>query len=71
MKIETKFNIDDEVFFLSNNKLYKNKILSINIYVKCEKTHIEYWMELSKEITRQYVKEEEVFATKEDLLKSL
>lgn len=70
MVIQTKFNIDEIVYFIFNNKVYNAPIRSINIQVTYLNTvKIKYTvknLELSASLC-----EESIFRTKEELLKSL
>lgn len=69
MKIETKFNIDQEVFFFEDNKVKSEKIWVIEIAIG-NKTRITYSFFKANE--RHIIKEEnEIFATKEELIASL
>lgn len=67
MKIETKYNIDDNVWILYNNRCLCCKVLTIKIDVN-PKLYIQYIFALDKEV---WLSEEFVFATKEELIKSL
>ena len=66
MTIETKYNIGDEVWVMSDNRPTMLKI--IRIVVTCDglKTEILYRTSFGK-----YLFEQECFPTKEELLKSL
>lgn len=62
MKIETKYNIGDEVWVITMSKPYCTTITSIHIDKNGLKYNLKYL--LARE-------ENEIFATKEELLKSL
>ena len=43
MKIETKFNIGDKVYYIENEKLLELEIMTINVFItEKESYHIEY-----------------------------
>lgn len=70
MKIETKFNIGDEIFFMDTNKI-KNRIirkLSLTMDEKFEQSVMYYYIEDDK---YRYISEKSIFATKQELLDSL
>ena len=67
MKIETKYNIGDEVWYNGVKELRHDEITYIRIDVDCiGELHIYY--ELCYDVTK---KECNLFPTKEELLKSL
>jgi hypothetical protein len=67
MKIETKYNIGDEVVYLSDNKIKEGNIRNFSILVYIDGTiTIQY-----KTSNGVYVYEQDLFSTKEELLKSL
>lgn len=78
MTIKTKFNVRDECFFIHNDKIQKMKINQININVISEGKYSELYIfaidetvssiGIFNQITRNY---NQIFATKEELLKSL
>ena len=71
MTIETKYNIGDEVWITN---IFMNpievKIYGIVAEIKDNKVLIDYHVGLSKD-SSSLIKEELVFLTKEELLKSL
>jgi len=73
MKIETKFEPDQPVFLLYQNKVWKAEIKTIEIKVNLVYTEIFYWIKehpIDQNYNKQF-KEDQLFATKELLLKSL
>ena len=74
MKIETRFNVDDEVYFMHENKVASAQVATVHVY-----TH----KPLGDRVvisTKYYLKhsgksdgymEDALFASKEELLKSL
>ena len=76
MKIETKFNIGDWVWFVCSNKIIKDQIVSFSINNNpCNKKALNisyriYVISLPDSNTVE-VDETRCFATKEELLKSL
>lgn len=67
MTIETKYNIDDEVWYKGFKDIFYDKISNIRIEVDClGEIHIDY--ELWNDVTKN---ESEIFPTKEELLQSL
>lgn len=70
MTIQTKFNLNDVVYFLVNNKVCSAPITSINIHIsKFEKRRITYTV-YHKDLTAS-LHENSVFSTKDELIKSL
>ena len=73
MKIETKLNIGDICYFMTINKIFSSVIESISIRALRGELNIEYQIRNNQAGT-QYTKlfsENEIFATKQDLLNSL
>lgn len=76
MKIETKCNIGDEVWFMENNKPTTMKVWDITIEIKTKYDgqytygtyHRVYYHDFGYHHT---ISEGELFPTKEELLKSL
>lgn len=80
MKIETKYNTEQKVFFLKNGQIQCDKIFSIDISVTDDRyimfggydksgsinTCIKYYI-----IGHGFFSENEIFATKEDLINSI
>jgi hypothetical protein len=75
MKIETKFNIGDEVFVLVDTKLEKRKIHSLKVEVeKIGQFEIKYWFRLENECGVVYFEsksESMIFASKDEFLNQL
>ena len=69
MEIKTKFNINDEVWFIYDNKVIKRKIVRINIEIESEQRTI-YRLNPCINNVLQF-EEKNLFPTKEELLKSL
>lgn len=70
MTIETKYNIGDEVWFMNEGEPTSEKIVRIDVEQYERKQFVEYTMVLSDVILTSFY-EQEVFPTKEELLKSL
>lgn len=67
MKIETKYNIGQEVWYNGYSEIFKDKICQIKVNIDCfGEIHIYYelWGDVIKD-------EHQLFPTKEELLKSL
>ena len=81
MEIKTKYNINDKVYFIHGNKIIHNKITSIDIsiYERNNKViqNIRYTIDLGNLFGRRICdtftsrNEEELFLTKEELIKSI
>lgn len=70
MKIEIKYNIGDKVWFQTLGINYKAKVMEINIAILIDGSVItEYKLERSGYAYQR--NEDELFPTKEELLKSL
>jgi hypothetical protein len=71
MKIETKFNPGEYVFFLNGTKLQRDKIhsLTVNIDSDFEFRTSYFFFDEQKNCTMK--RENELFATKEDFLDQL
>lgn len=67
MTIETKYNIGDKVWYKGCKKIFQDAICEIKVNIDCfGVTHIHYilWHEVIRE-------ENDLYPTKEELLKSL
>lgn len=73
MEIKTKYNIEDEVYALYKNKVAKVKIKGIESSVGNFGTIIKYTTDMVEGLfeSNKVFTEEELFKTKEELLKSL
>lgn len=69
MKIETKFNVGDEVWFMCQNRSIQNTITSIRIYIGSDEYTIEYLF--NDRYGDLWKNEKYTFPTKEELIKSL
>ena len=70
MTIETKYNIGDEVWFLSYNSPRKARICGMSIYVQ-NSGEIVLIYSLTEKNLYWHKNEQDLFPTKEELLKSL
>ena len=77
MKIETKFDIGQEVFFMFNNKVRCEEIERIRViaehknkYFATTETHACYWLKPWSNDS-DFFSEEKLFVSKEELLASL
>jgi len=76
MKIETKYNINQDVWFMYDNKPRKDKPFKIEFSYDSKKGEQEVYYTFPKIIDAQYllddtVEESNIFATKEELINSL
>lgn len=71
MTIETKYNIGDEVWFMNENKVYVSFIEDVRVKRNNKNTKIEYMVESMQKKDFGLKKEQGLFPTKEELLKSL
>jgi hypothetical protein len=73
MKIETKFNIGDEVWFKRKSDYFKGRISAIHASLRtCETIPtIEYNVIWGNDFYHDYIIERNLYRTKEELLKSL
>jgi len=76
MKIETKYNINQDVWFMYANKPRKDKPFKIEFSYDAKKGEQEVYYTFPKFIDAQYllddtVEESDIFATKEELINSL
>lgn len=69
MKIETKYNIGDEVWFYRGTAPTKGKIESIDVTMTGKHLLIRYYIITS--IALYFLSEKDLFPAKEELLKSL
>ena len=71
MKIETKYNIGQEVWFMKENKPTKQVVGFVEIIAASttSKSFIQYGLKIEGSVER--VVENKLFPTKEELLKSL
>ena len=66
MEVSSKFNIGDKVYFIADNKVQKSDITGVSISVNGGETKVEYTLHFDSTIDESLV-----FATKEELIKSL
>ena len=74
MKIETKYDINQKVWFMNDNVVMDLNVSEINITIKSEKPSIRYSIirPIGNNGTIEIKKDEfEIFATKEELINSL
>lgn len=71
MDIKTKYATEDKVWIMKNNLASEGEIMSARINVTSTETTIEYYIYDGDEELGVYIKEAEVFASKDDLIKSL
>jgi hypothetical protein len=71
MAIETRYNIGDEVWFMNENKVYVSFIEDVRVKRNSKNTKIEYMVESMQKKDFGLKKEQDLFPTKEELLKSL
>ena len=82
MEIKTKYNINDEVYFIHDNKILHKEITSIDIRITRASTNkeesiamVEYTINLgfAEKVRNTFTTrlEFELFSTKEELLKTL
>jgi hypothetical protein len=71
MTIETKYNIGDEVWFMNENKVYVSFVEDVRVKRNSKNTKIEYMVESMQKKDFGLKKEQDLFPTKEELLKSL
>lgn len=74
MEIKPKFNIGDKVFYLKHNKVQSDRITTI--VTRAESGQISIWYGFTEEtVWNKFdcanIPEDELFKTKEELLKSL
>lgn len=69
MKIETKYNIGDEVWFYRGTAPTKGKIGSIDVIMT--ENHLLIRHDIITSIALYFLPEKDIFPTKEELLKSL
>ena len=71
MDIKTKYDIGQSVFYMDNNKVKTDKIDRIHIEVRYDPNEIKVRMSYTLFPTTKSYIDEELFLTKEELLKSL
>lgn len=71
MNVETKFNLDQELYFLDENtqKVLCKKVDQINTETIKDKVTVKYWFKV--ESSWQIVNEIRVFASRQELIDSL
>lgn len=70
MKIETKYNIGEDVWFMNEGEPISEKIVRIDVEQYERKQFVQYTVVLGDCLLTTFY-EQEVFPTKEELLKSL
>lgn len=71
MEIKTKYNIGDTVYYLSDNTVKCSTIEFITIYINNYKNSVTITYTVRDYNSYNYITKEELFPTKEELLKSL
>lgn len=73
MTIETKYNVDDYVFVLDDNKIMNRRIIVVDIWANKDKVRIDYKMATydNHKNCKEVYPEDSCFKTKEALLQSL
>ena len=71
MKIETKYDIGQDVWFVSKGKAVKDVFDMIHIHIGCNKNIIYSFNSRRALGLFEIIEESSVFPTKEELLKSL
>lgn len=69
MKIETKYDINQEVWAVFEDKVQKGNILRIKIHVSDTKTVVHYEVKFLQSSWTYY--DNQIFATKEELIDNL
>lgn len=67
MTIKTKYNIGEEVWYKGHKEIFQDTICEIKVNIDCfgeTSVHYQLWDDVLKE-------ENDLFSTKEELLKSL
>ena len=67
MTIETKYNIGDKVWYKGTKEIFQDTICEIKVNIDCfgeTSVHYQLWNDVLKE-------ENDLFSTKEELIKSL
>ena len=73
MKIETKYSVNDMIWFYLNGKAIEASIYKIDVEVYDKSTAVRYMINVgtSGSVKFEMVKEELTFDTKQELIKSL
>ena len=71
MDIKTKYEPGQSVFYMDNNKVIEGAIERIHIGVQYKLDDIKVRISYSLFATNKYYEDDEIFPTKEELLKSL
>lgn len=72
MKLETKFNIGEEVFFLYENEIRKSSVSNIDICIGSnDNIKITYELKLKEKLTCFNLNENKVFKSKEELIETI
>ena len=71
MDIKTKYEPGQSVFYMDNNKVKEGAIERIHIGVQYKWDDIKVRISYSLFATNKYYEDDEIFPTKEELLKSL
>lgn len=67
MKIETKFDIGQEVYVIRENKIFKEKILNIGIWSTSNTYDMQLdWQYRTEQCMAVYIDEKNIFATREE-----
>jgi hypothetical protein len=64
MKIETEFNIEDTVYVMMFNDIYKTEVVKIEVHVDEDNASTKYWLSAGD----MWHKDKDLFRTKESLI---
>lgn len=70
MTIETKFNVDDEVFVLHNNKIHKVRVIGVFAFAEYNTCGVNYRVRFEAGGETKF-EEDRLYATKLSLINSL
>lgn len=70
MIVTTKFNVNETVWFMHRNKVTSGKIIGINLHANSISSHTNYNIDALVSIDKR-IFEDQLFRSKEELLKSL
>jgi len=73
MTIETKYNVDDSIWFIYENKAKEAKISVVQATVRSNKIEIEYYVNVGtkENYKTEIVKENNCYYTREELINNL
>lgn len=74
MEIKTKYNPGQEVWFITNNRIVKGDVLSVNVNANSKETDINYsvsYFKTASNLVAISIKEQDLFVSRQSIIDKL